>query len=94
MRRRGERVFKEIFHGEETMTDSVNSENGTIVRLELLSFFHANPHTADTLEGLASRLGRSQKLVKVAVGKLVELGILGRHGNGVMACYRLIRPGS
>lgn len=55
----------------------------SMVRIELLSFFQANPYTRDTIEGLSRRLHRPLPAVSLAVSSLAALGILaGRQGSG------------
>ncbi|MDD4168890.1 MAG: hypothetical protein PHD36_01280, partial [Desulfotomaculaceae bacterium] len=48
----------------------------SVIRIELLAFFQANPHTRDTVEGLALRLNRSRRQVEMALHALGALGIL------------------
>ena len=45
-------------------------------KAELLTFFHGNPKTADSLEGLATRLGRKPTEVESDLDELVEIGLL------------------
>ena len=49
---------------------------GSDTRAELLTFFHGNPRTADSLEGLASRLGRKPNEIENDLNELVEIGLL------------------
>jgi len=49
---------------------------GSDTRAELLTFFHSNPRTADSLEGLASRLGRKFSEIENDLTELVEIGLL------------------
>lgn len=61
----------------------------SVIRIELLSFFQANPHTRDTADGLALRLHRPQYLVKMALNTLGALGILEIVGTKKVTIYRL-----
>ena len=49
---------------------------GSDARAELLTFFHSNPRTADSLEGLAVRLGRKPDEIENDLAELVEIGLL------------------
>ncbi|WP_066637816.1 hypothetical protein [Desulfolucanica intricata] len=60
-----------------------------LIRIEILAFFQANPHTRDTAYGLASRLHRSPQGIQKACDTLVNLGILQTNNNGKNQIYRL-----
>ncbi|NLU48869.1 MAG: hypothetical protein GXX09_00420 [Syntrophomonadaceae bacterium] len=60
-----------------------------IGKIEVLAFFQKNPHTRDTLEGLARRLFLETELVAEVVKELLEVGILTKVGQGERAIYRL-----
>jgi len=49
---------------------------GSDTRAELLTFFHGNPKTADSLDGLALRLGRKPGEIERDLRELVEVGLL------------------
>jgi KaiC/GvpD/RAD55 family RecA-like ATPase len=49
---------------------------GSDTRAELLTFFHSNPRTADSLEGLAGRVGRKPDEIEIDLAELVEIGLL------------------
>jgi len=49
---------------------------GSDTRAELLTFFHSNARTADSLEGLAARLGRKPNEIENDLAELVEIGLL------------------
>jgi KaiC/GvpD/RAD55 family RecA-like ATPase len=49
---------------------------GSDTRAELLTFFHSNPRTADSLEGLAARVGRKPGEIEIDLTELVEIGLL------------------
>lgn len=53
----------------------------SIVRLELLAFFQANPYTRDTVKGLSTRLHRPIHQIQEAAVSLAALGILVTSGN-------------
>ncbi len=62
---------------------------GSIIRIELLTFFQANPHTRDTAAGLARRLHRPLEDVAAAAAMLAKIGILEKNGSGPYTVYRL-----
>jgi KaiC/GvpD/RAD55 family RecA-like ATPase len=49
---------------------------GSDTKAELLTYFHGNPKTVDSLEGLASRLGRKSAELETDLRELVEIGLL------------------
>jgi hypothetical protein len=61
----------------------------SVIRIELLTFFQANPHTRDTVAGLALRLHRPQYQVEMALNTLGALGILEIGGTKKVTIYRL-----
>jgi hypothetical protein len=61
----------------------------SIIRIELLTFFQANPYTRDTVDGLALRLHRPRQQVEEALHALSALGILEKCGTENITIYRL-----
>ena len=45
-------------NGEPLSEQQTNQVQESMVRIDLLAFFQANPHTVDTVDGLARRLHR------------------------------------
>ncbi|OPX87144.1 MAG: hypothetical protein A4E53_02604 [Pelotomaculum sp. PtaB.Bin104] len=80
----------------ERMSENIHEELDpilqSIIRIEMLAFFQANPHTRDTVEGLALRLNRSRYQVKMALHALSALGIL-EMGAKKLTIYRLRNGG-
>ncbi|GIP41048.1 hypothetical protein J31TS4_43280 [Paenibacillus sp. J31TS4] len=62
------------------------------LQLECTLFFEANPYTLESVQGLALRLGRRPDHLETILGRLVELAILERLGEGQRAIYRYIQP--
>jgi hypothetical protein len=60
-----------------------------IIKIEILSFFLANPHTRDTLKGFSIRLFMDYKLIAEAMEELIEVGIVEKVGNNDKSIYRL-----
>ncbi|AGL00272.1 hypothetical protein [Desulfoscipio gibsoniae] len=71
------------------INEELDSILQSVIRIELLAFFQANPHTRDTVEGLATRLHRPQHQVKIALNALSALGILEIAGTPKITIYRL-----
>jgi len=61
----------------------------SIIRIELLTFFQANPHTRDTAGSLALRLHRPQHQVEMALNTLCAIGILEICGTKKVKLYRM-----
>ncbi len=49
---------------------------GSDTKAELLTYFHGNPKTVDSIEGLAARLGRKSTELEIDLQELVEIGLL------------------
>jgi len=60
-----------------------------IIRIEILSFFLANPHTRDTLKGFSIRLFMNYEMIANVMEELVEVGIVEKVGNGDKSIYKL-----
>jgi hypothetical protein len=68
-----------------------NNENISyaITRIEILSFFLANPHTRDTLKGFSNRLFMNCEMIANVMDELVDIGIVEKVGNNEKPIYRL-----
>ncbi|HIE09897.1 MAG TPA: hypothetical protein EYP65_08635 [Armatimonadetes bacterium] len=53
----------------------------SLVKLDLLVYFHRNPDAADTAEGLAVWVGSDPEKVQQAAEDLVKVGILEKKGD-------------
>lgn len=51
----------------------------SLVKLDLLVYFHRNPDAADTAEGLAIWVGSDPEKVRRGAEELVRVGILEKH---------------
>lgn len=56
--------------------DLVEKLIGSETKAELLMFFHDNPDTTDTIEGIAAKVRRQPREIEQDVSDLVELGLL------------------
>lgn len=70
----------------------MSSHNLMLLKVECIHFFEENPYALETTTSLASRLGRNESLIVVALTELVNLSILYRFGEGDEALYRYIEP--
>lgn len=66
-----------------------NNIDTAITKIEILSFFQANPHTRDTLKGFSLRLFMDYEFITEAMNELVGVGIVEKIGIGEKAIYRL-----
>lgn len=71
------------------LTEELDHVLQSIIRIELLTFFQANPHTRDTVDGLAIRLHRAQHQVEMALNTLCAIGLLEIGGTKSVTIYRL-----
>ena len=60
-----------------------------IIKIEVLSFFLANPHTRDTLKGFSRRLFINHLLISEAMEELIDVGIVEKGGDNDKSIYRL-----
>ncbi len=56
--------------------DLIEKLIGSETKAELLMFFHENPESTDTVEGIANKIHRNPKEIDGDVSDLVELGLL------------------
>ena len=59
-----------------TKADLIEKLIGSETKAELLMFFHENPESTDTVEGIANKIRRNPKEIDRDVSDLVELGLL------------------
>jgi KaiC protein len=59
-----------------TRTDLLEKLIGSETKAELLMYFHDNPESTDTVEGIAAKIRRNPKEIERDVSDLVELGLL------------------
>ena len=63
--------------------------DSAMIKIEILSFFLANPHTRDTLKGFSRRLFINQLLISEAMEELIDVGIVEKGGDKDKSIYRL-----
>src|SRR3989442_5567917 len=59
-----------------TRTDLLEKLIGSETKAELLMYFHDNPDSTDTVEGIAAKIRRKPKEIERDVSDIVELGLL------------------
>ncbi len=59
-----------------TKGDLIEKLIGSEAKAELLTYFHQNPDSTDTIEGIAGKIHRNPKDIERDVSDLVELGLL------------------
>jgi hypothetical protein len=62
------------------------------LHVECTMFFQENPYTFETLDGLATRLGRNPVDLSPILEQLVASGTLETIGEGHHSIYRYIQP--
>jgi hypothetical protein len=69
----------------EFLRTSVNS----FVKWDLIRFFHENPHTAETAEGIAWYARRDAQTTRAELAQLAAQGVLVQDQRGGMTVYSL-----
>jgi len=59
----------------------------SLIKLDLLVFFHRNPDTMDSASGIATWVGHDERYVARELAALAEAQLLVRHGEGPDAIY-------
>ena len=65
----------------------LRTQVNSFVKWDLVHFFHRNPYTIDTPEGIARHIGRSVLGIKADLAELTNEGILVEHRYGEMPVY-------
>lgn len=58
------------------LLDFIRTKVNSFIKWDLVRFFHDNPHTTDTAEGIARYTGRDLRSVEPELRELVESGVL------------------
>lgn len=66
--------------------------NTMSLQVECTYFFEENPYAMETVQSLATRLGRSAEYLEAVLQELVSLTILSRVGAGEESIYRYNQP--
>ena len=65
----------------------LRTQVNSFVKWDLVQFFHQNPYTIDTSEGIARHVGRNVGGIQTGLAELTAEGILVEHRYGEMAVY-------
>ena len=80
------RLMSEV---EPELLDFVLTKVNSFVKWNLLRFFHANPHTADTVTNVARYVGLRPEAVRGEIEELVDDGLIQRRPLAGDAVYTL-----
>lgn len=69
-----------------------NGVSDSLIRIEVITYFHRNPGLEGTSMELADSIGRDRARVEDQMKKLVQLNILDRRTLGSEPRYRYIPP--
>ncbi len=58
------------------LLDFIRTKVNSFIKWDLVRFFHDNPHTTDTAEGIARYTGRDIRSIEPELNQLVSTGIL------------------
>ncbi len=58
------------------LLDFIRTKVNSFIKWDLVRFFHDNPHTTDTAEGIARYTGRDLRTVEPELHDLVDSGVL------------------
>ena len=65
----------------------LRTQVNSFVKWDLVHFFHRNPYTMDTPEGIARHIGRNVGCIQTDLAELAADGILVKHRFGEMVVY-------
>ena len=71
------------------LLEFLQTKVNTFVKWDLIRFFHANPHTTDTIENIARYAGRSVETIHTEMAELAREGVLEERQLGDMTVYSL-----
>src|SRR5215813_7412363 len=58
------------------LLEFIRTKVNSFIKWDLVRFFHDNPHTTDTAEGIARYTGRDSRTIVPELQQLVSVGIL------------------
>ena len=71
-----------------------NGVSDSLIRIEIITYFHRNPGLVSTIGDMADATGRDLDRVELQMNKLVQLHILEEHSGNGMRRYRYVPPHS
>ena len=67
----------------------IHHKVNSFIKWDIVRFFHDNPHTTDTAEGIARYTGRDMMIVEPELDQLADSGVLETTALGDMTVYTL-----
>lgn len=71
------------------LLDLLRTRVNTFIKWDVVRFFHANPHTADTADNLARYIGRDVRVVEPELRQLTQAGVLEAETLADLRVYTL-----
>jgi len=71
------------------LLDFIRTKVNSFIKWDLVRFFHDNPHTTDTAEGIARYTGRDVRTVEPELRQLVNAGVLQSSDLNDLTVYTL-----
>ena len=69
--------------------DLIHNKVNSFIKWDIVRFFHDNPHTTDTADGIARYTGRDMLIVEPELEQLAQTGVLETTELGEMLVYTL-----
>lgn len=69
--------------------DLIHNKVNSFIKWDIVRFFHDNPHTTDTAEGIARYTGRDELIVEPELDQLAQAGVLETTALGDMTVFTL-----
>ncbi len=71
------------------LLDFIRTKVNSFIKWDLVRFFHDNPHTTDTADGIARYTGRDVRTVEPELKQLVNTGVLQSSAINDLTVYTL-----
>ncbi len=71
------------------LLEFIRTKVNSFIKWDLVRFFHDNPHTTDTAEGIARYTGRDVRTVEPELLQLVSSGVLQKTSLNELTVYTL-----
>lgn len=65
----------------------IHNKVNSFIKWDIVRFFHDNPHTTDTADGIARYTGREAMIVEPELQQLAQSGVLDTTALGDMTVY-------
>ncbi len=67
----------------------IHNKVNSFIKWDIVRFFHDNPHTTDTAEGIARYTGRDELIVEPELDQLAQAGVVETTALGDMTVFTL-----